>query len=109
MALRRPWMPSSSARTRRPLSEAMKFTVLMRASLSTASRKCFRNREPLAPVVATVRFWGAWLGKEAPGYDRSCDLRTFEHREASEGKSRRGRDCLRDRVEGPAQLGQRRR
>src|SRR6202158_4028472 len=54
----RPSTPSSSAMTRRPLSEAMKFTVFTRASRSTVSRKCFRNIDPLAPVVATVRFFG---------------------------------------------------
>src|SRR6266446_8883058 len=56
--------------TRRPLSEAMKFTVFTRGSRSTVSRKCFRNNDPLAPVVATVRFSGGSRGKaglhEAP-------------------------------------------
>jgi hypothetical protein len=37
----------------------MKFTVFTRGSRSMASRKCFRNIDPLAPVVATVRFSGA--------------------------------------------------
>src|SRR5260370_40784415 len=45
--------------TRRPLSEAMKFTVFTRGSRSTGSKKCFRNSDPLAPVVATIRFSGA--------------------------------------------------
>src|SRR6266446_5253679 len=49
--------------TRRPLSEAMKFTVFTRGSRSTVSRKCFRNSDPLAPVVATVRFSGGRRGK----------------------------------------------
>ena len=42
--------------TRKALSEAMKLTVRTRRSRSTVSRKCFRNRAPLAPVAATVRF-----------------------------------------------------
>src|ERR1035438_6597982 len=58
-------MPSSSARTRRPLSEAMKLTVFTRGSRSTVSRKRFRNKDPLAPVVATVRFSGGRTGKAA--------------------------------------------
>src|ERR1700674_5928385 len=49
--------------TRRPLSEAMKFTVFTRGSRSTVSRKCFRNNDPLAPVVATVKFSGGRRGK----------------------------------------------
>src|SRR5579862_7149304 len=34
----------------------MKFTVFTLPSRSTASRNCLRKTEPLAPVVATVRF-----------------------------------------------------
>ena len=37
----------------------MKITVLTRESRSMARRKWFRNMDPLAPVVATVRFSGA--------------------------------------------------
>src|SRR5579864_7999483 len=80
----RPRRPSSSARTRRPLSEAMKFTLWMRSSRSTASRKCLRKIEPLAPVVATVRFWGGWFGNGTPW----AIARSSEHREAADGKSR---------------------
>jgi hypothetical protein len=43
----------------------MKFTVLIRSSRSTVSRKCLRKSDPLAPVVATVRFSGGWIGKAA--------------------------------------------
>ncbi len=48
--------------TRKALSEAMKFTVRMRGSRSTAASRCLRNKDPLAPVVATVRFSGGRLG-----------------------------------------------
>jgi hypothetical protein len=52
--------------TRRPLSEAMKFAVLIRRSRSTVSRKCLRNSDPLAPVVAMVRFSGGRIRGGAP-------------------------------------------
>src|SRR5215831_16420989 len=66
MRLLRPRSPSSSAMTRSALSEAMKFTLSIRGSQSTAYRKCFRNNEPLAPVVATVRFCGERFGNVVP-------------------------------------------
>src|SRR5271157_4337809 len=70
----RPRRPSSSAITRRALSEAMKLTVWTRRSRSTARRKCRRKMAPLAPVVATVRFCGGWLGKLSPGLTSGADL-----------------------------------
>src|SRR5579863_1746212 len=48
--------------TRKALSEAMKFTVRMRGSRSTVASRCLRNNDPLAPVVAIVRFCGGRLG-----------------------------------------------
>ena len=52
--------------TRKALSEAMKFTVFTRSSRSTVNSKCFKNNDPLAPVVATVRFSGGGIYKKAP-------------------------------------------
>src|SRR5271170_6096781 len=62
----------------------MKFTVFTRASRSTASRKCFRNTDPLAPVVATVRFSGTGMGKvSAPRGSIEFRPRKFEDRDAA--------------------------
>src|SRR4030095_10487153 len=84
--LERPFSPSSSAITRRPLSEAMKFTVLTRLSRLMASRKCLRNKEPLAPVVATVRFSGADKGKK---FSSEAKRSQHEHRDGPDAKSRK--------------------
>src|SRR5277367_6262971 len=82
MRSERPSMPSSSVMTRKPLSDAMKFTVFTRESRSAASRKCFRNMDPLAPVVATVRFSG---GKDTVGAPRGlqCEASNAEDRDAA--------------------------
>src|ERR1035438_593286 len=73
-------MASSSAMTRSPLSEAMKFTVFTRESDSTVSRKCFRNIDPLAPVVAMVRFSGAGEGNVLGSTTRFRGVSKSEHR-----------------------------
>src|SRR5260370_27784275 len=67
MRLERPFNPNSSARTRKALSEAIKFTVFTRSSRITARSRRLRKMDPLAPVVATVRFCGGELGQRAPG------------------------------------------
>src|SRR5512146_2423274 len=57
--LLRPLIPSSSAMTRKALSEAMKLMVCTRASRSSSRSSSRRKVAPLAPVVATVMFWSA--------------------------------------------------
>src|SRR5450755_761230 len=81
-------MASSSAITRSPLSEAMKFTVFTRESDSRVSRKYFKNIDPLAPVVATVRFSGPGKGNVLGSTSRLRGVFEFEHRDglrASQG------------------------
>src|SRR5260370_10465006 len=58
----RPFTSSSSANTRRALSEAMKLTFLMRQSCSTTCNRARVHGAPLAPVAAIVRTWGSAMG-----------------------------------------------
>src|SRR5258708_24462777 len=66
MRLERPFNPNSSARTRKALSEAIKFTVFTRSSRITARSRGLRKMDPLAPVVATVGFCGGGVGEAPP-------------------------------------------
>src|SRR4029077_16826551 len=95
--------------TRSPLSEAMKFTVFTRGSRSTVSRKCFRNNDPLAPVVATVRFSGARKARSAlHELDLSARPRKTEDRDAAKASQGEGRSwliCHPERSEGPMYWG----
>src|SRR5580658_3036087 len=52
----RPEIPSSSAITRKPLSETIRLMLPTRSSRSRVSSRCLGKMEPLAPVMATVRF-----------------------------------------------------
>src|SRR5579871_2146704 len=68
----RPLMSSSSANTRKALSEATKFTVLIRVSCAAARSSARTKIAPLAPVAATVSTWEA--GWKEKGIVNVCDI-----------------------------------
>jgi len=64
-----------------PESDAMKFTVRTPASRSTASSKCRRNTDPLAPVVADGQILWWMIRQRLSGEATRAQPRTLEHRE----------------------------